>query len=43
MYEIIKPQAKHDVPIASMCKGALDFYAAVGRLSAATRKANREK
>jgi hypothetical protein len=43
MYQIIKPQAEHDVTIASMCKAALDFYAAVGKLAAATRKANKNK
>lgn len=43
MYEIVKPQTKHDVSLASLCKNALDFYAAVGRLSAATRKANKSE
>ena len=42
MYEIVKPQAKHDVVIASLAKAALDFYAAVGKLAAATRKANKK-
>jgi hypothetical protein len=41
MYEIVKPQAKHDISIATLAKAALDFYAAVGRLAAATRKANK--
>jgi hypothetical protein len=41
MYELVKPQAKHDVTIANLAKMALDFYAALGRLSAATRKANK--
>jgi len=43
MYEIVKPQAKRDIAIATMCKAALDFYAAVGKLAAATRKANKAK
>jgi len=43
MYEIVKPQAKRDVAIGTMCKAALDFYAALGRLAAATRKANKAK
>ena len=43
MYEIVKPQAKHDVVIASLAKAALDFFAALGKLSAATRKANKKK
>ena len=41
MYELVKPQAKHDITIATLAKGALDFYAALGRLAAATRKANK--
>lgn len=32
MYEIVKPQAKHDVVIASLAKAALDFFAALGKL-----------
>jgi hypothetical protein len=41
MYEIVKPQAKRDIALATLCKGALDFYSALGRLAAATRKANK--
>ena len=41
MYEIVKPQAKHDISIATLAKAALDFYAALGRLAAATRKKNK--
>ncbi len=40
MYELVKPQAKRSPLIASLCKPALDFYANIGRLAAATRKAN---
>lgn len=41
MYELVKPQAKHDITIATLAKAALDFYAALGRLAAATRKAKK--
>ena len=43
MYQIVKPQAKHDITIATLCTAALDFYAALGKLAAATRKANKAK
>lgn len=41
MYEIIKPHAKRDTAIATLAKGALDFFSALGRAAAATRKANK--
>jgi hypothetical protein len=43
MYAIVKPQAKNDITIATLSKAALDFYAALGKLAAATRKANKAK
>jgi hypothetical protein len=41
MYAIAKPQADRDVTIASMIKDLIDLYAAIGRASAATRKAKK--
>ena len=41
MYEIVKPQAKRNATIASRVKAVLDFYSAIGRAGAATRKAKK--
>lgn len=41
MYEIIKPHARRDPQVASTCKPALDFFAAIARSAAVTRKRNK--
>lgn len=41
MYEIVKPHAKRDTALASMAKPALDFFSAIARTGAATRKRNK--
>src|SRR5262245_58361493 len=41
MYEIVKPQAKHDTALATLAKASLDFFSALGRAAAATRKAKK--
>jgi hypothetical protein len=43
MYEITKPHAKRDPSIASICKRALDFFSAIARTAAATRKRNKRE
>jgi hypothetical protein len=42
MYEIVKPHAKRDHAIATMCKPVLDFFSALGRAAAATRRRNKQ-
>lgn len=41
MYEIIKPHTKRDAALASIAKPALDFFSAIARAGAATRKRNK--
>lgn len=42
MCELVKPQAKRNPAVATLCKAAIDFYSAVGRAAAATRKKNKK-